>query len=212
MDDEEMIGERAYRAIKARVIGGAFRPGERLEPSRLKDETGASLTTVYSALRRLAAERLVVSSRSEGFHAPVLTEGQLRGSYRWACALAVLAVDNAAPAIGPPQQARGPIPAPEGADIVRRTEALFGWIAALPEIEEFETAMAHANDRLRAVRRLEAYLIGDMDKELEVMSAAVGDPQRLIARLAAYRDRRLLLVPDLARLRTRQWPDVNPQA
>ncbi|WP_262423158.1 hypothetical protein [Brevundimonas denitrificans] len=86
------------------------------------------------------------------------------------------------------------------ADIVARTEALFDAIAALPEIAECGEAMAHANDRLRAVRRLEGYVIAGREAELASLYAAANEPDRLVSALEAYRDRRLAVVPDLMRL------------
>lgn len=205
MDDHATIGGRVYQAIKARVTSGEFRPGERLEPPRLAKDAEASQTTTYNALRHLTIEGLLDSTGSEGFYMPMVTEAQLRGSYHWICALACLAVQNAAPAIGPlPQPA--PLAVPADGDITTRTEALFDGLAALPEIDEYRGAMAQASERLRAVRRLEGYLIPDLDGELVELTDASADPERLIHLLTNYRDRRLASVPDLARIRIRGRP------
>jgi len=202
MDHEPSIGGRVYQALKARVTSGEFRPGQRLDPPRLAKETDASLTTIYNALRHLAVEHLVASPRNEGFHVPMVTEIQLRGTYQWICALACLGVTNAAPAIGsaahPP-----PPPLPSDGDITARTEALFSALAALPEIDEFREAVAAANDRLRAVRQLERYLFPDLGEELAALIDAYAEPDRIVPLLRTYRDRRVAAVPNLVRLRIR---------
>lgn len=210
MAEDALIGERAYHQIKAWVTGGRFLPGERLHPPRLKEDTGASLTTIYNALRRLAIERLVETGPHEGFHALADTEAQLRGLYRWVCALTILAVRNAAPVIGGAHIESAPAEADTDSDMVVRTEAFHDAIAALPEIAECREAMAHASDRLRAVRKLEGYVIAEREGELAALQTATGEPDRLVALLEAYRDRRLAAVPDLMRLRARPADERPP--
>lgn len=208
MDDQATIGGRVYQALKARVTSGEFRPGQRLDPPRLVKEADASLTTIYNALRHLAAERLVDSPRNEGFHIPTVTEVHLRGTYQWACSLACLSVKNAAPAFGGAPLARPSIP--DQADITTRTEALFAALAELPEIDEFREAMDQANDRLRASRRLEVHVLTDLDAELANLVDATTAPDQLVPLLAEYRDRRIAAVPELARLRIRGLPSGMP--
>lgn len=202
MYEQDTIGGQVYRLIKAQVTSCACRPGQRLNPGQLAVDADASETTVYNALRRLAAEGLVVGSRTEGFHAPPADEAHLRASYRWACALAILAVRNAAPLIGPEPEVTK-FPTADGPALLHRTEAFFERLASLPEIDECEAAMAHANDRLRAVRCLEGHLFEDGEAELAGLVDMASDPERLIPLLIRHRDRRLLAVADLARLRAR---------
>lgn len=208
--DEETAGIRAYQAIKARLTGGAFRPGERLDPARLAADIHVSPTTVYNVLRRLAVEHLVESSPHEGFHVLGVTEAQLRGTYRWHCVVATGAALNAAPQIGP---APASIEDGQGReDLAERAEALFTALAALTEIDEFRTGMAQVNDRLRAIRQLEPLVLPDLDDELAGLAAAQGEPQAMVRRLEAYRDRRLAAAPDLVRLRLRGAPGAMTAA
>lgn len=53
MDDRNI---QAYRLLKQKIFGGAFRMGERLIETRLAEETGLSRTPIRAALGRLASE------------------------------------------------------------------------------------------------------------------------------------------------------------
>ena len=70
--------ERVYRVLKAQVMHGEFAPGERLDPSVLARDLGASPTPVRDALHRLSGERLVDSWHQEGLRQPIVGEGDLR--------------------------------------------------------------------------------------------------------------------------------------
>ena len=201
--EEETVTARVYRRLKAQVTGGAFRPGERLDPGRLAKEMEASETTLYNVLRRLAGERLIDASPQEGFHVLGVTEAQIRGLHRWICLLGSGSVEHAAPILGSAPDLVGLDPPDAALDLTTRTEALFMALAALPEIDEFCIAMAQANERVRAVRRLEAHVFADLEAELAALIAAEGDPDQLVGLLAAYRDRRLAATSDLMRLRLR---------
>src|SRR5689334_5300531 len=84
--------DRVYAAIRQRLREGAYRPGERLEPTLLSDELNASVTPVRDALHRLTGEHLVEAPRHEGFRAPMITETMLRHLYAWHRDLLLLAV------------------------------------------------------------------------------------------------------------------------
>lgn len=68
----ETIGENAYRRIRADIIFGRLAPGQKLRLERLKDDYGASVSTLRETLNRLASERLVEAEGQRGFEvAPV---------------------------------------------------------------------------------------------------------------------------------------------
>jgi DNA-binding GntR family transcriptional regulator len=58
--------ERAYAAIKARIIDGAYSPGYRLVLAKIADDLGVSVVPVREAIRRLEAEGLVTFERNVG--------------------------------------------------------------------------------------------------------------------------------------------------
>ena len=84
--------ERVYRELKARAMQGEFAPGERLDPSVLARELGASATPVRDALHRLSGERIIDSWHQEGFRQPILAEADLHDLHAWAAALLTLAL------------------------------------------------------------------------------------------------------------------------
>ena len=71
----ETIGENAYRRIRADIVFGRAAPGARLRLERLKDEYGASVSTLREILNRLTSEGLVTAEGQRGFEvAPVSAE------------------------------------------------------------------------------------------------------------------------------------------
>ncbi len=68
--------EFVYRKLKERIISGALAPDTRLIELSIAAEFGVSRTPVREALKRLAAENLVLSDRARGMvvHAPDVDE------------------------------------------------------------------------------------------------------------------------------------------
>ncbi|HET6270124.1 MAG TPA: GntR family transcriptional regulator [Arthrobacter sp.] len=58
--------ERAYAAIKARIIDGAYSPDYRLVLAKIAEDLGVSVVPVREAIRRLEAEGLVTFERNVG--------------------------------------------------------------------------------------------------------------------------------------------------
>lgn len=59
--------EDVYAALRADILGGRFRPGDRLGPAALAEQVGASLSVVREALTRLAEQGLVLAQPQVGF-------------------------------------------------------------------------------------------------------------------------------------------------
>lgn len=69
------IGENAYRLIRADILFGRLKPGQKLKLDRLRDDYGASVSTLREILNRLSSEGLVVAEGQRGFEvAPVSVE------------------------------------------------------------------------------------------------------------------------------------------
>lgn len=72
MDAQEEVepagskSERAYAAIKGRIIGGEYTPGYRLVLAKLAEDLGFSVVPVREAIRRLEAESFVTFERNIG--------------------------------------------------------------------------------------------------------------------------------------------------
>ncbi|WP_312875769.1 GntR family transcriptional regulator [Arthrobacter terrae] len=58
--------ERAYAAIKDKILGGEYTPGYRLVLAKLAEDLGFSVVPVREAIRRLEAESFVTFERNVG--------------------------------------------------------------------------------------------------------------------------------------------------
>ncbi|WP_024586084.1 FCD domain-containing protein [Aliihoeflea sp. 2WW] len=71
----ETIGDNTYRRIRTDIIFGRLAPAQKLKLERLKDEYGASVSTLREILNRLSSEALVLAEGQRGFEvAPVSIE------------------------------------------------------------------------------------------------------------------------------------------
>lgn len=75
---EETVGENAYRRIRADILFGRLKPGEKLKLERLKAAYGASVSTLREILNRLASERLVLAEGQKGFEVSPVSIANLR--------------------------------------------------------------------------------------------------------------------------------------
>src|SRR3546814_14580168 len=73
--------ERVYLDLKARIVGGAYPPGTRLDPFHLAKRLAASPTPVREALHRLSGERIVDRWHQDGFRQPIFPESVLCSLY-----------------------------------------------------------------------------------------------------------------------------------
>lgn len=63
----ETVGEHAYRRIRADIIFGRAKPGQKLKLERLKADYGASISTLREILNRLSSEGLITAEGQRGF-------------------------------------------------------------------------------------------------------------------------------------------------
>lgn len=177
--------ERVHEALKARIMGREFRPGERLDPALLAASLASSVTPVRDALHLLTGEELVETRVNGGFHVPGLDEPALNDLYDWAAALLGLAIRSW------PRKAE---PTPDGVngDIAERTAALFLAIARCSANSEHARAVERLNARLHAVRLVEPQVLGTSEDELAELAAAAreGAKERLRRGVTAYHSRR----------------------
>jgi len=182
-----VTSERVYDALKARLLGGAVLPGERLEPKRLASLLASSVTPVRDALHRLAGEQVVEMRTAEGFQLPLVTEPGLRDLFSWNHELLRLALRR--------WPAGRPLPreAPPGGNNGDNVRALFGAIASRSGSAELARQVEAASDRLGAARVAEGRILPAIADELADLSAAItdGDTAAVVRRVAAYHRRRL---------------------
>lgn len=75
----DTLAEEAYSAIRDDILGGRFGPGAHLKAAELRHlYGGVSLTVIREALNRLAAQRLVVARRNQGFFVAEVTAKGIR--------------------------------------------------------------------------------------------------------------------------------------
>ncbi len=72
------VGEAAFVAIRADIINGRLRPGERLRLEAIKSRYQVSVSTLREILNRLTTEDLVVAEGQRGFQVCAATEANLR--------------------------------------------------------------------------------------------------------------------------------------
>ncbi|MGH9092177.1 MAG: GntR family transcriptional regulator [Acidimicrobiales bacterium] len=88
--------ERAYELIRAAVIEGRYRSGQRLVEQRIGEEFALSRTPVREALRMLEAEGLVVSRRNRGAVVRPVTARDVTDLYELRARLEALAAERSA--------------------------------------------------------------------------------------------------------------------
>ena len=190
--------ERVYAAIRDQLRKGAFRPGERLEPSTFCDELNASVTPIRDALHRLTGERLVEAPRQEGFRVPLVTERMLRHLYAWHLDLLLLATARRHwdRAIGEGTEAASTPASPSPLD---RQNGLFVRLVEAGGNPEHIVALRALIERMEPYQRFEDELLDAVQAETDAIAAAIsrGDRRALRKALITYHRRRAHLVPEL---------------
>lgn len=190
--------ERVYEALKARIMGREFRPGDRLDPAVLAGQLASSVTPVRDALHQLAGEDLVETRTSGGFHLPGLDEPALEDLYDWSAELVALCV-RAWPRTIAPDETVGQ--AQDRRPIATRAGEIFLWVARRSANSEHARAVDRLNARLHAVRTVEPHVLDGTDEELAALaSAATADDRDRLRRLSAsYHRHRRRAAADIVR-------------
>jgi len=77
-DGDDTTQNRAYRALKTAVLGGAFYPGTTVTLAKLSDMLGTSEMPVREALKRLTAEGAFEATPNRSARIPVLSRPVVR--------------------------------------------------------------------------------------------------------------------------------------
>lgn len=190
--------ERVHEALKRRIMGREFRPGDRLDPAVLAAPLSSSVTPVRDALHLLTGEGLVETRTSGGFHIPALDEPALKDLYDWSAELLALAIR------GWPRSETATIAQSSGQDdrsIADRTAAIFLSIAGRSPNGEHRGAVDRLNTRLHAIRTVEPQVLDQVDEELAAVASAVAAGARdTLRRLStSYHRRRRRAAADIVR-------------
>lgn len=191
--------ERIYDTLKRQIMHGDRSPGERLDPVKLAGELNASATPVREALHRLLGERMVQAWPQDGFHVPVHSEVDLRDLYAWNLDLLSVILRSALAAEGASENAAIAMAVTHD-DPTHAVGELFHAIASSSGNFEHRHAIANANDRLHAARRVEPRVMGAIDGEIDEIAAAwdtraANDLRRL---LGSYHRRRIRKIHRIA--------------
>jgi DNA-binding GntR family transcriptional regulator len=76
--DYDSVGEKTYRRIRTDIVFGKLAPSAKLKLDRMREEYGASVSTLRELLNRLASEGLVVAEGQRGFEVAPVSAQNLR--------------------------------------------------------------------------------------------------------------------------------------
>ena len=189
--------ERVLAALKRRIMGHEFRPGDHLDPSVLATQLAASVTPVRDALNRLTGEGLVETRMGGGFHLPALDEPRLKDLYAWSAELLLLAIRSWPPSLTLPASA----PFAQTTSVTERTAAIFLAIGQRSTNSEHARAIERLSARLHAIREVEGHVLGQLVEELDpwALAATAGDRDSLRRLCHAYHRRRIRAAGDIVR-------------
>ena len=151
-------GESVYRRMRADLLGGRIRPGDRVTEHWAAEAYNVSRTPVREACRRLAEEGLLAPRPRHGYSAPVIDPVEIEEFYEVRRAIETVTVRRAAEATGPrPVLASlrrawsGDMPEP-GVEIVYRDEAFHLALARISNARVALQMLESINARIRLVR------------------------------------------------------------
>ena len=198
--------ERVYDALKHRILNRWYRPGDRLEPAALAESLGSSVTPVRDALHLLSGERLLETRPGTGFHLPQIDEPALEDLYDWSAQVLLLAIRESS---GDRSSAIIGTNAAVDTNAANSTASLFERVGSGSGNVEHLHAIRSLNDRLHAIRLVEAGIFHDWYHELTEIDDALdrGDPATLKRRIIAYHRRRYKAAAALVRAVYREDPD-----
>lgn len=75
--DKTNLLEKTYQIIKEQILGGHFKPGEKLSVLKLSEDLGVSRTPIRDALNRLEIEHLIVTTPKVGTFVANITEKRI---------------------------------------------------------------------------------------------------------------------------------------
>lgn len=220
--------DRAYSALKRRVLAGEFPLNVRLGEERLAEMLGVSRTPVREALFRLHAEGLVDRWSDGGFRPVVPDVDLVRHTYEVRAALELAAIrlpvtsgtthdrDVLERLRSDWQDLRDDLPIEPDPAFVTIDESFHVTLADASGNPVISDVLRQLNDRLRLVRSQDFLVEGRIEdtvrEHLEIVEALLdGDPEAAAARFGAHLATSIAVVEDrvaraLARMLGQQVP------
>ncbi|GIV80321.1 GntR family transcriptional regulator [Litorilinea aerophila] len=90
------LSEQIEDALKAEILAGRYRPGQRISPDELRDRWGVSITPVRDAIRRLESIGLVKVLPRRGVYVATIDKKSFKNIFDLRIALECLAIETAA--------------------------------------------------------------------------------------------------------------------
>ena len=78
LDSARTLAMEAYHQLRADIIEGRLKPGEKLRTEHLKDDYNVGAATLREALALLTADALVVSQHQRGFRVAPMSIADFR--------------------------------------------------------------------------------------------------------------------------------------
>ncbi len=207
----ETAEDAVYLAIRARVIAYEFAQGKRIIMARLADELGVSTWPIRDAMKRLAAEGLVIKAPHKGFIAMSLTGDRVLEQYE----LTRLYLSQSAKRIDTVAHPRLSEYEPlatvlnglkrrtlsDAKALAIYTSEVFCQLALLTGSSELARAIERTNDHLYYIRTLECRHLNSVQTELICFCQLVLARQceELVSLINDYHDQRIALLPMLLR-------------
>ena len=94
-DRATTLSELVYTSVRADILAGRVRPGERLRLAALTERHDVSLSVVREALTRLAAQKLVTAEPQLGFAVTTISSAELEDLTTVRCDIEGLALRRA---------------------------------------------------------------------------------------------------------------------
>lgn len=85
--EKTLLSTRVYERVRGDILSGRLEPGERLVEMRLAGQLGVSQGTVREAIKRLAAEGLILNLPHRGSYVTSVDPTEARHAYRARAAL-----------------------------------------------------------------------------------------------------------------------------
>lgn len=190
--------ERVLSDLRQRLVGEAFHPGDRLDPSALARQLGASATPVREALHVLTGERLVEARSGGGFNLPFLDEAGLQDRYQWSGQLLSLAIHLW------PRRRKGvrfALEIPGATLIAEKTGQLFMAIGRHSHNSEHGRQIGLLNGRMHRIRLGESSVFTDLEAEMDEMVRTIewDDRPLILHMLQAYHRKRRKAASEILR-------------
>lgn len=92
--EKTLLSTRVYERVRGEILSGQLAPGERLVEMRLAMRLGVSQGTVREAIKRLAAEGLILSVPHRGSYVTTVDSFEVRQAYRVRASLERIAAED----------------------------------------------------------------------------------------------------------------------